>query len=81
MTPPASLENRPVSSGAVKRYLTLLEAQPESGRAEHIGWIALMSTAFDDLSAVERDAAVGWMVPQTKGVRQRADGCDVTTTH
>ena len=59
-----------MSSGVIKRYLTLLQAQPEPGTAEHIGWIALMSAAFDDLSPLERDAAVGWMARQTKGVRQ-----------
>jgi hypothetical protein len=68
-----------VRSGAIKRYFTLLKAQPELGRPEHIGWIALMSTAFDDLSGLERDAAVRWMAQQTKGTRQRAADCDVTT--
>jgi hypothetical protein len=70
-----------VSSGALKRYLTLLQAQPEPGRAEEIGWIALMSAAFDYLSPLERDAAVGWMAPQTEGARQRADDSDFTATH
>ncbi len=70
-----------MSSGVIKRYLALLQAQPEPGAAEHIGWIALMSVAFDDLSPLERDAAVGWMAPQTEGARQRADGSGFTTTH
>jgi hypothetical protein len=70
-----------VSSGAIKRYLTLLQAQPEPGRTEHIGWIALMSAAFDDLSPLERDAAVGWMAPRTEGSRKWADGSGFTTTH
>jgi hypothetical protein len=70
-----------VSSGAIKRYLTLLQAQPEPGRTEHIGWIALMSAAFDDLSPLERDAAVGWMAPRTEGSRKWADGAGFTTTH
>jgi hypothetical protein len=29
-----------------------------------------MTAAFDDLSPLERDAAVGWMAPQTEGARQ-----------
>jgi len=70
-----------VSSGVIKRYLTLLQAQPEPGTAEHIGWIALMSVAFDDLSLLERDAAVGWMAPQAQGGRQWADSSGFTTTH
>ena len=34
----------------LKRYLTLLQAEPEPGTAAHICWIALMSDAFDVLS-------------------------------
>ena len=51
-------------------YLTLLQAEPEPGTAAHICWIALMSDAFDVLSPLERDAAVGWMASQTEGARQ-----------
>jgi hypothetical protein len=54
----------------LKRYLTLLQAEPEPGTAAHICWIALMSDAFDVLSPLERDAAVGWMALQTEGARQ-----------
>jgi len=52
------------------RYLTLLQAEPEPGTAAHICWIGLMSDAFDVLSPLERDAAVGWMASQTEGARQ-----------
>ena len=31
----------------LKRYLTLLQTEPEPGTAAHICWIALMSDAFD----------------------------------
>ena len=52
------------------RYLTLLQAEPKPGTTVHIRWIALMSDAFDDLSPLERDAAVGWMAPRTEEARQ-----------
>jgi hypothetical protein len=53
----------------LKRYLTLLQVEPEPGTAAHICWIALMSDA-DVLSPLERDAAVGWNGSQTEGARQ-----------
>jgi hypothetical protein len=64
-----------VSSGAIKQYLTLLQAQPEPGRTEHIGWIALMSAALDELSPLQRGMRLwdGWR----HGPRGRANGAMV----